>query len=60
MRQYFEHFRFNVVGEWYIISEFHCREDMSTLEMPGDIRGKPTLAELEKIKKDSQQIAKSL
>ena len=60
MRQYFEHFGFNVVGEWYIISEFHGREDMSTLGMLGDIRGKPTLSELEKIKKDALQIAKSL
>ena len=60
MRQYFEHFGFNVVGEWYIISEFHGREDMSTLGRLGDIRGKPTLVELEKIKKDAQQIAKSL
>ena len=60
MRQYFEHFGFNVVGEWYIISEFHGREDMSTLGKLGDIRGKPTVDELEKIKNDAQQIAKSL
>ena len=60
MRQYFEHFGFNVICEWYIISEFHGREDMSTLGKLGDIRGKPTVDELEKIKKDAQQIAKSL
>jgi flavodoxin len=60
MRQYFEHFGFTVVGEWYIISEFHGREDMSTLGKLGDIRGKPTVDELEKIKKEAQQIAKSL
>ena len=60
MRQYFEHFGFNIVGEWYIISEFHGREDLSTLGRLGDIRGKPTLVELEKIRKDAQQIAKSL
>lgn len=60
IRQYFEHFGFNVVGEWYIISEFHGREDMSTLGRLGDIRGKPTVDELEKIKKEAQQIAKSL
>jgi flavodoxin len=60
MRQYFEHFGFNIVGEWYIIGEFHDREDMSTLGKLGDIRGKPTLVELEKIRKDTQQIAKSL
>jgi flavodoxin len=60
IRQYFEHFGFNVVGEWYIISEFQGREDMSTLGRLGDIRGKPTADELEKIKKEAQQIAKSL
>jgi flavodoxin len=60
MRQYFEHFGFNIVGEWYVPGEFHGREDMSTLGQLGDIRGKPTGDELEKIKKDAQQIAKSL
>jgi hypothetical protein len=33
---------------------------MSTQGKLGDIRGKPTLDELGKIKKDAQQIAKSL
>ena len=60
IRQYFDLFGFNVVGEWYIISEFHGREDMSTLGRLGDIRGKPTAEDLEKIKEDAQQIAKSL
>ena len=60
IRQYFEHFGFNVVGEWYIIGEFHGREEMSTLGRLGDIRGKPTVEELEKIIKEAQQIAKSL
>jgi flavodoxin len=60
MRQYFEHFGFNLVGEWYVIGEFHGREDMSTLGKLGDIRGKPTVEELEKIKKNAQQIAKNL
>lgn len=60
MRQYFEHFGFNVVGEWYVVGEFHGREDNSTLGRLGDIRGKPTVEELAKIKKDAEQIAKSL
>ena len=60
MRQYFEHFGFNVVGEWYVPSEFHGRVDLSTLGRLGDIRGKPTADELAKIKKDAQQIAKCL
>jgi hypothetical protein len=60
MRQYSELFGFHVLGEWYVPSEFHGREDMGTQGRLGDIRGKPTNGELDKIKKDAQQIAKSL
>jgi len=44
----------------YVVGEFHRREDMSTQGKLGDIRGKPTLNELAKIKKDAKQIATSL
>jgi flavodoxin len=60
MRQYFEHFGFSIVGEWYVVGEFHGREDLSTLGRLGDIRGKPTVDELAKLKKDAEQIAKRL
>lgn len=60
MRQYFEHFGFTIVGECYVVGELHGRKDMSTQGKLGDIRGKPTLDELAKIKKDAQQIATSL
>ncbi len=60
MRQYFEHFGFNIVAEWYVVGEFHGREDLSTLGKLGDIRGKPAPQDLAKIKKEAQQIAKSL
>ena len=59
MRQYFEHFGFNVVAEWYVVGEFHGREDMSTLGKLGDIRGKPTTEDLAKIKKKAQQLGKA-
>jgi flavodoxin len=59
MRQYFEHFGFNVISEWYIPSEFHGREDLSTQGMLGDIRGRPTIEELSKIKKKAQQLGKA-
>ncbi len=59
MRQYFEHFGFNVVAEWYIPGEFHGREDLSTKGKLGDIRGKPTTEDLAKIKKKAQQLAKA-
>ena len=60
MRQYFEHFGFNVLAEWYIPGEFHGREDLSTKGRLGDIRGKPTSDELEKIKQDARQLARNL
>ena len=59
MRQYFEHFGFNVVAEWYVPSEFHGREDLSTKGKLGDIRGKPTTEDLAKIKNKAQQLAKA-
>jgi len=59
MRQYFEHFGFNVVAEWYVPSEFHGREDLSTKGKLGDIRGKPTNQELTKIKNKAMQLAKA-
>jgi len=59
MRQYFEHFGFNVVAEWYVVGEFHGREGMSTLGRLGDIRGKPTTEDLAKIKKKAQQLGKA-
>lgn len=60
MRQYFEHFGFNIVDEWYILSEFHGREDLSTLGRLGDIRGKPTEKELAKVRSDAEAVAKTL
>jgi flavodoxin len=59
MRQYFEHFGFNVIAEWYVPSEFHGREDLSTKGKLGDIRGKPTTKELDKLKNKAQQLAKA-
>jgi hypothetical protein len=60
MRQYFEQFGFKVLGEWYVVGEFHGREDMSTLGRLRDIRGRPTAEELANIKREAQQIAKLL
>jgi len=60
MRQYFEHFRFTIAGEWYVVGEFHGREDLSTLGRLGDIRGKPTKEDLLRIEDDAQQIAQKI
>jgi flavorubredoxin len=58
MRQFFEHVGFEVIGEWYVLSEFHGSLENSTQGKMGDIRGKPTEEELLKIKEDTKHLAK--
>ena len=60
IRQYFEHIGLNVIDEWYVLSEFHGSLENSTLGRLGDIRGKPTAAQLQVIKDDSKRIGKIL
>ena len=60
IRQYFEHIGFNVIDEWYILSEFHGSLEHSTQGRLGDIRGKPTAEQLQVIKDDSRRIGKLL
>jgi hypothetical protein len=60
MRQYFEHIGFNVIDEWYILSEFHGSLEHSTQGKLGDIRGKPTAEQLQVVKYDSTRIGKLL
>ncbi len=57
MCQFFEHIGFSVLDEWYILSEFHGNLENSTLGRMGDIRGKPTIEDLQKIKQDAKQLA---
>ena len=58
MRQFFEHIGFNVIDEWYILSEFHGSLENSTKGRMGDITGKPTQEELLKIKEDADNLAR--
>ena len=51
--QFFDHLGFEVEGEWYVVGEFHGKADNSTQGRLGDIRGKPTREELEKIREDT-------
>jgi flavorubredoxin len=60
MRQFFEHLGLTVLGEWYILSEYHGSVENSTLGRMGDIRGKPTAADLLKIKEDAKLLASKL
>jgi flavorubredoxin len=60
IRQYFEHLGFNVIDEFYVLSEFHGSLENSTLGRLGDIRGKPTAEQLQVIKDDAKRIGKLL
>ncbi len=57
MGQYFEHIGFTIIDEWYILSEFHGSLENSTKGRMGDIRGKPTAEDLQKIKENSVRLA---
>jgi flavodoxin len=57
MAQFFEHLGFTVLAEWYVLREFHGNLENSTLGRMGDVRGKPTEADLEKIREDAAQLA---
>jgi len=60
IRQFFEHIGFNVIDEWYVLSEFHGSIENSTKGRMGDIRGKPTAIELQKIKENAMQVVNLL
>ena len=52
--QFFKHVGFTVVDEWYVLSEYHGNEERSTKGRMGDIRGKPTEDDLQKIRMDAK------
>jgi hypothetical protein len=58
--QFFEHIGFTVLDEWYVLSEFHGSLERSTKGRMGDIRGKPTAEELQKIRMDAKKLAAKL
>ena len=60
IRQFFEHLGFNVIDEWYVLSEFHGSLENSTKGRMGDIRGKPTKEDLQKIKEDAKRVTNLL
>ncbi len=51
MEQFFEHLRFTVLAEWYIIGELKRNETLSTQGFLGDIRGRPDEKDLSRIEK---------
>jgi flavodoxin len=54
--QFFEQIGFNVVAEWYVLSEFHGSRERSTQGRLGDLRGKPTVEQLKAIKSNANQL----
>ena len=58
--QFFEHLGFEVAGEWYIVGEFHGRQDLSIEGKLGDIRGRPNEQDLSNVENDVCQLIKSL
>ena len=48
------------MDEWCILSEFHGNEERSTKGRMGDIRGKPTEEDLQKIRMDAEKLASTL
>ncbi len=60
MAQFFEHLGFTVADEWYLLSEFIGNLEHSTQGRMGDIRGKPTAADLLKIMQNAQALANKI
>jgi flavorubredoxin len=60
MGQFFEHLGFQVAAIWYIVGEFHGREDMSTKGRLGDIRGRPNAKDLAEIEDNVLALVKSV
>ncbi len=58
--QFFVHVGIPVVDEWYVVGEFHGRADASTVGRLGDIRGRPTVEDLSKIRLDALNLGRGL
>ena len=58
--QFLEHLGFNMVGEWYVVGQFHGSEENSTQGRLGNIRGRPDKEDLAKVKNDAIRVAKMI
>lgn len=58
--QFLEHLGFDVAAKWYIVGEFHGREDLSTKGKLGDIRGRPNQKDLSEVESNVFKLIKSL
>ena len=58
--QFFEHLGFVVADEWYVLSECHGSEELSTQGRMGDIRGLPTTQELARLRDQARLLVARL
>jgi flavodoxin len=58
--QYLEHLGFTVLDEWYVLGEFHGRDELNTMGRMGDVRGKPDEQDLAKIRQDVVRLLERL
>ena len=59
-KQFFEHLGFELVGEWYVVGEFHGSEENSTKGRLGDIRGRPNRQDLYEVENNVLTLIKSI
>jgi len=60
IEQFFEHIGIGVAAKWYIVGEFHNREELSTRGMLGDIRGRPNEQDLAEVTSNVTTLISSL
>jgi hypothetical protein len=58
--QFFEHIGFEVAAKWYIVGEFHGREELSTRGKLGDIRGRPNQQDLAEVQENVLKLINSI
>jgi len=58
--QFFEHLGFQVVDEWYVLSELHGSEENNTLGRMGNIKGLPSEHDLKRIQSRARILASRL
>jgi hypothetical protein len=58
--QFIEHLGFTVLDEWYVVGEFHGREELSTKGRLGDIRGRPNEEDLRTVKQDARHLVEKI
>jgi Flavodoxin len=54
--QFLEHLGFNMVGEWYVVGQYHGSEEKSTKGRLGNIWGRPNKEDLAKVRNDAIRV----